>query len=488
MMLSDVRVWPSSQPGYALGAMPLEAPSALSTNPLVRIRDDLSVERRATRHVPLPPGSKLPSIARTERMRRDPLAVLLPAYEEHGPIFAIRIFHAIQVFMLGPEANRFILVTDRDKFRWRDGSLGDLIPLIGDGLLTTDGEYHDRAREIMVPVFHRERIAATASVMSEEAERAMDGWRAGDRIDLYDWTRHVTMRVAMRALFGLDPDRAGVDVAATFERGLSFYEREYFLQVVRGPGSPFARLRRVRHTLDRIILSEIARRRAGEAGEDILGLLIEAQDAAGTRFTDEQVRDQVLTLLFAGHDTTTSTVAFLFYELARHPDWAEQLATERDTVVGDGAADAAQLFGELPQLGMAVDETLRLYPPAWIGPRRAAQDFEFGGYPVPAGLPVSYSSWASHRLPDVFQDPHSFRPERFAPEERAKLPKGAYVPFGGGPRICIGMRFGELEMRAIAAAVLRRFRLELEPGWRMRVRQMPTLSPRGGLPMRIRAC
>ncbi|MEK6326992.1 MAG: cytochrome P450 [Actinomycetota bacterium] len=469
--------------------MPLsDAPSALSTNPLVRIRDDLSVERRATRNGSLPPGPKLPSIARTERMRRDPLAVLLPAYEEHGPIFAIRIFHAIHVFMLGPEANRFILVTDRDKFRWRDGSLGDLIPLIGDGLLTTDGEYHDRAREIMVPVFHRKRIASAATVMSEEAERAFDGWRTGDRIDLYDWTRHVTMRVAMRALFGLDPDRARVDVAATFERGLSFYEREYFLQVVRGPGSPFARLRRVRRTLDHIILSEIARRRsAGKAGEDILGLLMEAEDSEGIRFTDEQVRDQVLTLLFAGHDTTTSTVAFLFYELARNPDWAERLAAERDSVVGDGTPDATQLFGELPELGMAVDETLRLYPPAWIGPRRAVEDFEFGGYPVPAGLPVNYSSWASHRLPDVFSDPHSFRPERFAPSERAKLPKGAYVPFGGGPRICIGMRFGELEIRAIAAAILRRFRLELEPDWRMRIRQMPTLSPRGGLPMRIRA-
>jgi cytochrome P450 len=467
--------------------MPSSAPPPLSTNPFVRIRDDLGVERRAVRGSRLPPGSKLPSIARTERMRRDPLSVLLPAYEEHGPVFALRIFHSIQVFMLGPEANRFVLVTDRQKFRWRDGSLGDLIPLIGDGLLTTDGEYHDRAREIMVPVFHRQRISATAEVMSDEAERAMAGWRAGELVDLYDWTRHVAMRVALRALFGLDPDRAGVDVAATFESGLSFYEREYFLQVVRGPGSPFARLRRVRRTLDRIILGEIARRRqTGELGEDILGLLLEAEDGEGMRFTDAQVRDQVLTLLFAGHDTTTSTVAFLFYELARSPEWAERLAAERSTVVGDRPASAEQLFGELPELGMAVDETLRLYPPAWIGPRRAAEDFEFGGYQIPAGLPVSYSSWASHRLPEVFPDPHSFRPERFAPEERAKLPKGAYVPFGGGPRICIGMRFGELEVRAIAAAILRSFRLELEPGPQMRVRQMPTLSPRGGLPVRIR--
>jgi cytochrome P450 len=466
--------------------MPLSVPPAPTTNPLARIREDLGAERRAVRRAELPPGGKLPSISRTERMRRDPLSVLLAAYEEHGPVFAIRIFHAIHVFMLGPEANRFILVTDRDKFRWRDGSLGDLIPLIGDGLLTTDGEYHDRAREIMMPVFHRERISGAADVMSEEADRALEGWRPGMRVDLYDWTRHVTMRVAMRALFGLDPDRAGVDVAATFERGLSFYEREYWLQVLRGPGSPFSRLRRVRRTLDGIILSEVARRRReGDAGEDILGLLIEAEDEDGNRFTDEQVRDQILTLLFAGHDTTTSTVAFLFYELARQPEWADRLAAERDDVAGDEAPDAAQLFSGMPELDMAVQETLRLYPPAWIGPRRSNAEFEFGGYRIPAELPVNYSSWASHRLPDVFPDPHAFRPERFAPEEKAKLPKGAYVPFGGGPRICIGMRFGELEIRAIAAAILRRFRLRLEPGRAMRIRQMPTLSPRGGLPMQV---
>ncbi|MGH2965276.1 MAG: cytochrome P450 [Solirubrobacterales bacterium] len=466
--------------------MALSVPSPRTTNPLARIRDDLGIEWRATRRGPLPPGSKLPSLVLTERMRRDPLSVLLTAYEEHGPIFAIRIFHGIQVFMLGPEANRYILVTDRDKFLWRDGNLGDLIPLIGDGLLTTDGEYHDRARQTMLPVFHRERIAATAAVMSDEAERALAGWRPGDRVDLYDWTRHVAMRVAMRALFGFDPDRSGVDVAATFERGLSFYEREYFLQVLRGPGSPFARLRRVRRTLDQIILGEIARRRrAGEPGEDVLGLLMEARDEDGHSFDDGQVRDQVLTLLFAGHDTTTSTVAFMFYELARDPEQAERLAEERGDVAGEGAPSAAQLFGEMPQLDMAVQETLRLYPPAWIGPRRAIKDFEFAGHRVPAGLPVNYSSWASHRLPEVFGDPHAFKPERFAPAERAKLPKGAYIPFGGGPRICIGMRFGELEVRAIAAAILGRFRLGLEPDWRMRVRQMPTLSPRGGLPMRV---
>src|SRR5436190_1409495 len=326
--------------------MAIASPPELTTNPFKRIRGDWQVEL-AGRRRNLPPGGRFPSVIRTERMRRDPLAVLLPAYEEHGPIFALRIFHSLIVFMIGPEANRFILVTDREKFRWRDGSLGGLLPLIGDGLLTTDGAYHDRARELVVPAFHRERIAAAASTMSAEADAGLREWRQRARVDLYDWTRHVAMRVAMQSLFGLDPERSGVDVAATFERGLSFYEREYWLQVVRGPGSPFARLRGVRRVLDRIILDEIARRRRSGAGEDILSVLLEATDSEGVGLSDEQIRDQVLTLLFAGHDTTTSTVAFLFYELARHPEWAERIAAESERVAPDRAPTAAELFAEL---------------------------------------------------------------------------------------------------------------------------------------------
>jgi cytochrome P450 len=296
------------------------------------------------------------------------------------------------------------------------------------------------------------------------------------------------MRIAMRALFGLDPDAtAGLDVAAEFERGLSFWEREYVLQILRGPGSPYRRIVRARRRLAAVIEEEITRRRrAGGGGEDILSLLLEATDSEGARLDGAQVRDQVLTLLFAGHDTTTSTVTFLFHELAGAPEWRRRLAGERDRVLGSAEPTFDVLFGELTDLGMAVDETLRLYPPAWIGPRRSVADFEFAGHRVPAGLPVAYSSWATHHLADVFEDPHAFRPERFAPEARASIPRGAYVPFGAGPRICIGKRFGELEVRAIAAAVLARFELEPERPERMRVRQMPTLSPKGGLRVRVR--
>jgi cytochrome P450 len=216
--------------------------------------------------------------------------------------------------------------------------------------------------------------------------------------------------------------------------------------------------------------------------------LLDAEDEDGSRLSERELRDQVMTLLVAGHDTATSTVAFLFYELARNPEEQSPLIAEQDAVLNGAAPSAAQLVGELPRLDMAVDETLRMYPPAWIGPRRSIEPFELHGVRVPGGVLVNYCSWASHHLPEVFPDPSRFRPERFAPEAKAALPKGAYVAFGGGSRTCIGMRFGQLEVKAIAASILRRFRLDLEdPQLRPFIRQMPTLSPRGGLPMVVRA-
>jgi cytochrome P450 len=328
--------------------------------------------------------------------------------------------------------------------------------------------------------------------MIAEAQRALQPWRIGGRVDVYTWGRGLALRIAMRALFGLDPDRAtgGIDAAGEFERALSFYSRAYLLQTLRGPRTPWARMAAARHRLDAVLHREISARRAdaGRAGEDVLSLLLEARDEEGEPLSDREVRDHVMTLLFAGHDTSTSTITFLLYELARAPEVAARLRAEQDRVLAGRPPTAAELLdGELPELEMAVDETLRLYPPAWIGPRRAIADFKFAGVPVPGGVAVNYCSWASHRLPEVFADPDAFRPERFAPEARAALPKGAYVPFGGGSRTCIGMRFGLMEVRAVATAVLQRFGLELEPDHRLSIRQMPTLSPRGGLPMRIAA-
>jgi cytochrome P450 len=471
--------------------MATTVPRPISTNPVRRLATDLLAER-ATK-TPLPPGDLNFSIARTREFARNPLPILLDSYERYGPVFSMRVLHAVGVFMLGPEANHYMTVSHADNFRWREGSLGDLVPLIGDGLLTIDGDYHRRARRIMLPAFHRDRIAAWAETMTAETDRALDDWTPGHELDLYRWTRALALRVAMRALFGFDPDRSAreVDVAEEFERALGFYGRDYFLQIMRGPFTPFKRMQRARRLLDQVLFEEIARRRAlpegeREAAADILSLLMDARDEDGSTFSDRELRDQVMTLLFAGHDTTTSTVAFLFHELARNPEARQRLLDEQDRVLGGRMPTAAELVGELPELEMAMDETLRMYPPAWIGPRRAVETFEFAGHTIPGGTLVDYCSWASHHLPDVFEEPKHFRPQRFAAEAKAQLPKGAYVPFGGGSRTCIGMRFGQLEIKAIATLILQRFRVELAPGQPMTVRQMPTLSPRGGLPVVVR--
>jgi len=464
--------------------MALATPEPVTFNPWKRLAGDLRIER--SWDGPLPPGPTRFSIRRTRRVAHDPLPLLLDCYRELGPIFSMRILHASGLFMIGPEANHHILVENAPNFRWRDGGFVDLIPLLGDGMLTIDGDYHRRARRIMLPAFHRDRVAAAQETMVEETLRALEGHAPGGELDVYHWARSLALRIAMRALFGFDLDRGGgIDVAEEFERALSYYGTDYAARSLRGPRTPWRRMHESRRLLDRVIYAEIARRREEEDfGDDILSLLMQARDEDGGGYTDRELRDQLMTLLFAGHDTTTSTVSFLFYELARHPRALAGLLEEQDAVLGGRAPEAADVTGEaLPKLEMAIDETLRLYPPAWIGPRRCVEPFEFGGHRIPGGVPVSYCSWASHRLPEVFPEPEAFVPERFAPEARAKLPKGAYVPFGGGSRTCIGMRFGQMEIRTIATLILQRVRPGLLPGHTMRVRQMPTLSPDGGLPM-----
>jgi cytochrome P450 len=453
--------------------MALAGPQPVETNPLRRIVSDVRCERAAT--VPYPPGPTRFDPVLSHRMQQNPLEVLLELYDAHGPVFSTRILHNRMVWMLGPEANHHILVSNAQNFSWRGGLLGDLAPAIGDGLLTTDGEYHDRARKTMVPAFHSERLEGMQAGMLSEIDAAVEELRDGEEIDLYAWTRRLALRVAVQALFGFDPDKsyARMDLAQAFEDVLHIYSRDYVVQMLRGPRTPWARMRAARRRLDALMLDEIAdRRRTGRRGPDILSMLLDAGE-----LTDEQIRDQMMTLLFAGHDTTTPTVAFLFYELARAPQERDALLTEARTTP----------FGaDMPALERAIDETLRLYPPAWIGPRRSIEPFEFAGHTIPGGVPVDYCSWASHRLPDVWERAHDFVPGRWTAQMRAALPKGAYVPFGAGQRICIGMRFGQLEVRAISARLLARCELDLQPGYRMRIRMMPTLSPRDGLPVTVR--
>jgi cytochrome P450 len=467
----------------------VEPPKQLSANPVRRVAEDVVSEFGVRRRGSYPPGPQEFSFARTLQAARDPLPLLLSLYEEHGPIFSVRLLHSPVIFMLGPEANHFVTVAHPENFHWRESSFGDLIPLLGDGLLTIDDAYHDRAREIMMPAFHREQVAASVEAMVAEATPAIGRLREGEVVDVYEWMRGLAMRIAMRALLGLDPDEAGKGAAAAehFERALGFYGTDFHLRLLRGPGSPWSKMTRSRAVLDEIVHAEISQRRAvaDETRMDILSLLVGVRDETGEGFSDKEIRDQVMTLMFAGHDTSTSTLAFMMHELARHPDVLARLCAEQDEVLGARTPSIEELEREMPYLDMVLDEVLRLYPPAWIGPRRAVRDFEFGGHSVARGAYVNYCSWASHRLPEVFPEPEAFIPERFTRERKAALPRGAYVPFGGGRRICIGKRFGQTEVKLVATMLLQRLRLDAMPGRTMTVRQMPTLSPRGGLRMRV---
>ncbi|HZO06124.1 MAG TPA: cytochrome P450 [Solirubrobacterales bacterium] len=468
-------------------AAPLERPKEMSANPVRRVAEDVAAEWRGRGQ--FPPGPTDFSFARTHQAAHDPLPLLLGAYEDFGPIFSMRLLHTRVIFMLGPEANHFVTVAHPENFHWRESSFGDLIPLLGDGLLTIDDAFHDRARAIMMPAFHREQVAIATAAMTAEAEVAIAGLQVGGVVDVYDWMRNLAMRIAMRALLGLDPDEAGKGAAAAehFERALGFYGIDFALRLLRGPGSPWRKMNASREVLDEIVFGEIARRRAKPDPErrDILSLLVNVRGEDGDSFSDREVRDQVMTLMFAGHDTSTSTVTFMLHELARHPDVLEKLCAEQDEVLGGRPPTIDQLEREMPYLDMVLDEVLRLYPPAWIGPRRAVRDFEFGGYAVPRGAYANYCSWASHRIPSVFPDPEAFIPERFTRERKAALPRGAYVPFGGGQRVCIGKRFGQIEVKLVASMLLQQLRLDALPGRTMTIRQMPTLSPKGGLRMRV---
>jgi cytochrome P450 len=466
---------------------PVARPPEMSGNPLRRVFGDLWDEWRGRGK--FPPGHTGFSRARTHRIAHDPLPLLLGAYEEFGPIFSLRLLHSRVVFMLGPEANHFVTVGHPENFHWRESSFGDLIPLLGDGLLTVDEDYHDRARAIMMPAFHREQVAAATAAMAVEADKAIGALPVGEVVDVYEWMRKLAMRIAMRALLGLDPDEAGKGAAAAehFERALGYYGIDFHWRLVRGPGSPWRRMNQSRAVLDEIVFGEIARRRAqpDSGRRDVLSLLVAARGDGGEEFSDREIRDQVMTLMFAGHDTATSTLTFMLHELARHPDVGRRLGEEQDRVLDGGSPTAHQLEKEMPYLEMVLDEVLRLYPPAWIGPRRAVREYEFGGHTVPRGAYVNYCSWASHRLPEVFPDPQAFIPERFTRERKAALPRGAYVPFGGGSRICIGKRFGQTEVKLVATKLLQRLRMEALPGRTVTIRQMPTLSPEGGLRMRV---
>jgi cytochrome P450 len=459
-------------------------PAPMEMGLIQRISDDVRRERRIRRRAKLPSGSTAPSWSNTRAIISDPLSMLLEHERRFGPVFTIRLLHEPIVWAVGAEVNHQILVTEFDAFSWRQGRFADLWPLLGDGMLNIDGAYHREFRMLMLPAFHRDYVAAMAETMIEEAVAAAERLEEGQAIEVYRWTRELAMRIALRALLGLDATGGREQtMAAAFEASLAIHGEPVLRQLLRGPGTPLARAIAARKRLDALIRAEIdERRRRGDPGRGALGLLLAATDDGGSELPADMVRDQVVTLLFAGHDTTTTTFTFLLHELGRTGEARRALEEELDRVLVGKTPTPAELDGQaLPVLERTLKETLRCYPAAWVGPRRTTRDVTLAGVPVPAEIGVHYSSWATHHLPQLYPDPFRFDPDRFLPEREAALPRGAYIPFGGGSRMCLGKRFGEYELRALATVLLSRVRLEPLSRADPKIITTPTLGPKGGL-------
>lgn len=474
---------------------PRSAPSAAPPPPTDRrihreVLRDLRQERDARRRLPLPAGSLRPNLRNTLLVTTAPLELLLDHQRRFGPVFTTRLAHQSVVWGIGAEANHDITVRQADAFSWRESRFSDLWPLLGDSFFAIDGPYHHQTRRMLLPAFHAKSVGDVAQGIVDEADAAAAELRPGTRVDINRWVRELAMRIALRVLAGIRTDEASErEMAHLFERALHFHGRPLPLQMLRGPRTPYADMQRARAALDRLLTAEIDKRRAADdPGPGVLGMLVAATDEEGRPLPTATVRDHLVSLLFAGHDTTTATFSFLADELGHTPGAREELQAELDEQVDGGVPTAGQIDGKaLPVTERVIQETLRRYPAAWLGPRRTVRDVEIAGVPVPAGVAVHYSSWATHHLDELYPEPMAFRPDRFLPGgEVDALPKGAYLPFGGGSRICLGKRFAEYELRAIVAAVLSRVRLDPDPAHPLKLSFTPTLGPRGGLPMLVR--
>ncbi len=368
---------------------------------LHRIADDIRRERRIRGRAELPPGSLAPSAPNTRRIISDPLGLLLEHERRFGPVFTIRLLHEPIVWAIGAEVNHQILVSDFDAFQWREGRFADLWPLLGDGMLNIDGAYHREFRMLMLPAFHRDYIAGIAETMIEEAVAAVEALREGQVLEVYRWTRELALRIALRGLLGLEVTGGREEaLARAFEESLAIHGEPVLWQLVLLPRTPLARAIAGRKRLDALVRAEIdERRRRGDPGRGVLGLLLAATDDAGAPLPAGAVRDQAVTLLFAGHDTTTTTFTFLLHELGRTAVARRALEAELDESLGGSDPTPADLDGTaLPVLERTLKETLRCYPAAWVGPRRSTRDVTLGGVPVPADIGVQYSSWVTHHL------------------------------------------------------------------------------------------
>jgi cytochrome P450 len=393
-------------------------------------------------------------------------------------------------FINHPSAIKDVLVTHQRNFTKSRG-LERAKKLLGNGLLTAEGQTHLRHRRLLQPAFHRERIAGYAHVMIDYAARMADRWQPGTTIDIAKEMMRVTLSIAGKTLFDTDveskADEVGVAVTDVLE--------SFWLNLLPGADVleklPIPKLQRAHESrlrLDALIYQMIAeRKRSGGDRGDMLSMLIAAQDEDTAPLTDEEVRDEAITILLAGHETTANALTWTLYLLSQNPDAARCLHSELDAVLA-GRLPTPRDYPQLVYTRKVVTESMRLYPPAWIIGRRAIDRYSIGEYEVaPRGM-VFMSPYVMQRDARFYADAERFLPARWTPEFDATLPRFAYFPFGGGARQCIGEQFAWMEAVLVLATIAQRWRLELDPSQRIVPQPLITLRSRYGMKMRVTRC
>jgi cytochrome P450 len=421
---------------------------------------------------------------------RNPLAMMLAMRNEHGDIAHWKIGPQPIYLFSHPDLIRDVLVTNGKNFHKSRG-LERAKRLLGNGLLTSEGEFHLRQRRLAQPAFHKQRIASYAASMVGYAERTSSRWHDGATVDMHFEMMRLTLGIVARTLFDADVDAEAKEIGdalTTAFESFNFAMLPFTEYLERIPVLPSVkRFNAARATLDRTIYRMIdERRKSGEDRGDLLSMLLMATDTEGdgSGMSDRQLRDEALTIFLAGHETTANALTWTWYLLSQHPEVEARLHAEVDSAL-KGRAPTFEDMAALPYTRMVFAESMRLYPPAWGIGRRALEPFEARGYVIPKRGVVLMCPYIVQRDARFFPDPERFDPERWTPEASASRPKFSYFPLGGGNRVCIGEQFAWMEGVLLIAALSQKWRMSLDPAQRVEVQPLITLRPRYGMRMRL---
>jgi cytochrome P450 len=390
-----------------------------------------------------------------------------------------------QVLLSGPEEIHQVMVSQAAKFHkddsYKDSERG-LARFLGNGLIISDGEFWKRQRKLAAPALHAVRINNYAETMVDYTDRVVAGWSDGSQLDIHKEMKKLTMMIVAKTLFNADVSGEAERVHHALE-ALQDVAGSFSMLPPWVPTPRELRGRQAKKDLYEIILRLIRERReTGRDEGDLLSMLLLARDEDGSMMSEEQARDEALTLFLAGHETTANNLSWTLWLLSQHPEIMAKLQHELDTVLGGRLPTLADLK-RLPYNEMVIKESLRLYAPVPIVSRVATEPVTIGGYVIPAGTSVALYIYGMHHDARWFPDPETFNPDRFLPDEESKMPKYAYVPFAAGPRVCIGNMFALMEAQLCLAVIVSRYNLKLKPGHDVKMHARITLNPKGGLPM-----